>query len=153
MLTGCYYHPHQEQSSVLRNDIAVRRLLAASPSSSNQKIIDATDITDRLVMSYLVYQGYRNTVLALRKDIQYTTGRTLQISHNGLDPVNPAQEETDAVERLGKRVRLVIHFGILIIDGRQGYWRRSGREISIKPFSLQTMISQSHCMRIESERI
>ena len=55
--------------------------------------MDTGESMDRLVMSYLVYQGYMDTAKAALNNIKHASGRILELSHSGTSKADDKEEE------------------------------------------------------------
>ncbi|KAI8141164.1 concanavalin A-like lectin/glucanase domain-containing protein [Fennellomyces sp. T-0311] len=64
--------------------------------------VDSGEVMDRLVLSYLVYQGYMGTAKAALSNMKHASGRSLELSHSGTEKVDDKEEE-DMYKRQGIR--------------------------------------------------
>ncbi|KAI9321517.1 concanavalin A-like lectin/glucanase domain-containing protein [Dichotomocladium elegans] len=60
-------------------------------------------VVDRLVMSYLVYQGYMKTAKAIIKDTCHVSGEKLQLSHSDYNALQPRQEKLKSFTKSSSR--------------------------------------------------
>ena len=58
---------------------------------------------DRLVLTYLVYQGYMGTAKAALNNIKHASGRILALSHSGTSKADDKEEE-DIFRRQSKNM-------------------------------------------------
>ncbi|KAI9489369.1 hypothetical protein BDB00DRAFT_843484 [Zychaea mexicana] len=82
-------HYVKEQKREIYQNLKEREELGEDMGST----FDAGETMDRLVMSYLVYQGYMGTAKAALNNIKHASGRTLELSHSGTAKADDKEEE------------------------------------------------------------